>query len=360
MANEIINKLNEVIPREFSGAKTMNAYNFQLDICAYLILEMVRAKKDFIAFVEYLDDIVILDDKDNPSSIIFYQVKTSKNEISISQIINNSWLSYMETNLNGFKNVDAKSVFLTDSIIGFHKRGLKTSQDYLFSDYTVISLKQYLEEACSIKDKKLIENHVKTNLKDVKNYDNLYISRTKFTTIDHENQLLAELTNYLQELDNCIDLAALKSIYDGFVSKLKSLGQEKYNPKIIVYEDLKFKKGFSTTNLMEIYKRIKGLMIPVDFQKIYDFAVNTLNYSFKKNIFKLKEEYRDFGMFAQKNQMTYNLILDKIKQIDITEIENSDLFNKIYSVLKEDNCISQLEFFNKYYEYIILVFIYKG
>ena len=123
MENEIINKLNTAKPREFSGANTVNSYSFQLDICAYLILEMIRQKKDFVALVEYLDDIVILDDEKNPTSIIFYQVKTSKNEISISQIISNNWLSYMETNLNNFKGVNAKSVFLTDSTIEFYKRG---------------------------------------------------------------------------------------------------------------------------------------------------------------------------------------------------------------------------------------------
>lgn len=90
MSNSIISQLNIVTPRELSGAKTINAYSFQLDICAYLILEMIKQQKDFVALVEYLDDIVILDDAQNPTSIVFYQVKTSKKEISISQIINNS------------------------------------------------------------------------------------------------------------------------------------------------------------------------------------------------------------------------------------------------------------------------------
>ncbi|MBQ8196763.1 MAG: DUF4297 domain-containing protein [Clostridia bacterium] len=359
MENEIIKKLNIAKPREFSGANTVNAYSFQLDICAYLILELVKQKKDFVALVDYLDDIVILDDEKNPTSIIFYQVKTSKNEISISQIISNNWLSYMETNLNNFKGVNAKSIFLTDSTIEFYKRGLKTSQNYSFSDYTLTKLQQYLEYTCTPADKALIETKIKSNLTDSTNYNNLYISRTKFTTADHENQLLAELTNYLQEIDNRIDLAALKSIYDGFVSKLRSLCGESYKPPLIDYEDLKLKKGFRTSNLMEIFNRVKSMMIPIDFQNVYNFATTTLNYSFNKNFIKLKEEYRDFGLYAQKNQATYSLILNTISQIDISSCNTSNLFETIYNVLNSNETISQLELFKKYYEYIIIIFIYK-
>lgn len=359
MSNSIISQLNIVTPRELSGAKTINAYSFQLDICAYLILEMIKQQKDFVALVEYLDDIVILDDAQNPTSIVFYQVKTSKKEISISQIINNSWLSYMETNLNSFKDVDAKSIFLTNSTVEFYKKKFKISSDYSFNDYTVMKLEQYLDTVCTIEDKSLIEKHIKANLTDSDNYSNLYISRTKFTTIDHENQLLAELTNYLQLLDDRIDLAALRSIYDGFITKLRSLGKETYNPSTVVYEDLKINKGFMTSDLMEIFNRVKGMMIPIDFQNVYNFAVTTLGYSFNKNFVKLKEEYRDFGLYSQKNQLTYSRILNRIAKVDVSFCNTTNLFATIYNSIKNDNEISQLEFFKKYYEYIIIVYIYK-
>ena len=96
-----------------------------------------------------------------------------------------------------------------------------------------------------------------------------------------------------------------------------------------------------------------------DFQNVYNFATTTLNYSFNKNFIKLKEEYRDFGLYAQKNKATYSLILNTISQIDISSCNTSNLFETIYNVLNSNVTISQLELFKKYYEYIIIVFIYK-
>ncbi len=359
--NKIIEKLNTVSPREISGSRTMNAYNFQLDICAYLILQMLGTEKDFVTFVDYLDDIVILDDATNPTSIVFYQVKSSKDEISISQIISNSWLAYMDTNLSSFKDADVKSIFLTDSTIAFKKKGLKISQDYVFDKYSVVKLKEYLEDEdnCTKADRLLIEKRIKDNLSDGNNYDNLYICRTKFTIADHENQLLAELTNYLQGIDSRLDLAALKSIYEGFIAKLRSLGQETYNPTTIIYDDLKVKKGFAKTDLFDIYQRIKSIMIPVDFNQIYDFATTTLKYTFNKNYLTLKDEYRDFGLYAHKNQASYNLVLDRISKVDVSTCGTSSLFDTIYNALSADPSIVGLEFFEKYYEYIIIVYIYK-
>lgn len=357
--NKIIEKLNTVKPREISGSRTINAYNFQLDICAYLILQMLQTEKDFITFVDYLDDIVILDDKVNPTSIIFYQVKSSKDEISVSQIISNSWLSYMETNLSQFKGVDANSIFLTNAPIAFKKKGLKISKDYSFDDYAVVKLNQYLAIDCTKEDKILIEKRIKDNLSDSNNYDNLYICRTKFTLADHQNQLLAELTNYLQGIDSRLDLAALKSIYDGFIAKLRSLGQETYNPTTIIYDDLKVKKGFAKTDLFNIYQRIKSIMIPVDFNQIYDFAKVTLGYAFKKNYLTLKDEYRDFGLYAHKNPASYNLVLNRISKIDVSTCDTTSLFDTIYNELSSDSSVCKLEFFEKYYEYIIIVYIYK-
>ena len=154
-------------------------------------------------------------------------------------------------------------------------------------------------------------------------------------------------------------MAALKSIYEGFIAKLRSLGQETYNPTTIIYDDLKVKKGFAKTDLFDIYQRIKSIMIPVDFNQIYDFATTTLKYTFNKNYLTLKDEYRDFGLYAHKNQASYNLVLDRISKVDVSTCGTSSLFDTIYNALSADPSIVGLEFFEKYYEYIIIVYIYK-
>ena len=345
-------------PREVSGSRTLNAYSYQIDICAYLILKLLKSDKDFLALVDYLDDIVILDNKDNPEEIIFYQVKTSTKEISMTTILKEEWLNHIEENLESFKDDKVNSILLTNTEILCHKKKFKTDNDKYVINEEYDRIKTLKESLPSNEDGKKIVDIITTYIKK-ESLDKISILKSKFTLEDHDNQLLGKFTDFLADYEPKFDMAALKSIYHEFVCVLKNLSKNTYNQQEIVFDDLIKSKGFSRKQFNNICDKTKKMMIPTVFDTIYNFAINTLRHKFKKNIICIKDDYRDFGIKASCYREAYDKITNALDKIDLKQYKNEDLFSICKAKLDKDKEINVLDFYNKYNEFIILVYLFK-
>lgn len=62
--------------RENSGSETIKRFDFQKDFSLKLIIDSYLSKGDFVVFLEFHDDILIMDSASNPSGLEFFQVKT--------------------------------------------------------------------------------------------------------------------------------------------------------------------------------------------------------------------------------------------------------------------------------------------
>ena len=345
-------------PREVSGSRTLNAYSYQIDICAYLVLEMLRSEDDFLTLVDYLDDIVILDNKDNPQKITFYQIKTSANEISMTTILNDEWFNKMEENLDSFKTCNARSILLTNTDIICYKKKFKTIVDKYIVNAEYDNEKTLKECFQNSDDGKKIEYLIKTYVKQ-ESFDKISILKSKFTLADHDNQLLGELTSFISEFDPRLDAAALKCVYNEFVVTLKNLSKNVYLPQEILFNELVTIKGFGRSNFIDICNKTKKMMIPLEFEKIYKFAVETLHYSFKQNIIHLRDKYREFSIKASHFREVYDRITSILDKIDLSNLENEELLLTCKNILDNNKDVSVMDFYNQYSEFIIIVYLYK-
>jgi hypothetical protein len=69
-------KLTNITPRESSGARTSNRFDYQKDWAICKLLELHDSVDDYLVIFEYHDDIAIVDSPIIPKKISFYQVKT--------------------------------------------------------------------------------------------------------------------------------------------------------------------------------------------------------------------------------------------------------------------------------------------
>ncbi len=65
-------------PRESSGARTSNRYDFQKNWALCKLLELYSDTSDFLMLLDYHEDVVVLDDESSPEKAYFYQIKTKK------------------------------------------------------------------------------------------------------------------------------------------------------------------------------------------------------------------------------------------------------------------------------------------
>lgn len=63
-------------PRENSGARSSNRFDFQQDWVICKLLELHRSSKDFLILLDYHEDVVVIDSEDNPEKMTFYQIKS--------------------------------------------------------------------------------------------------------------------------------------------------------------------------------------------------------------------------------------------------------------------------------------------
>ncbi len=78
MAGSLKDILASKPPRETSGSRSYNRFEYQKDWVVCKILELHASDKPYLILCDYHEDVVILDDELEPVSVDFYQIKTSQ------------------------------------------------------------------------------------------------------------------------------------------------------------------------------------------------------------------------------------------------------------------------------------------
>ena len=65
-------------PRETSGSRSANRFDYQDDWALCKLLEIHISDDDYVLVLDFHDDIVVLDSASNPQAALFYQVKTKQ------------------------------------------------------------------------------------------------------------------------------------------------------------------------------------------------------------------------------------------------------------------------------------------
>lgn len=85
--NSLRKKLVE-IPSDKAGAVASNRFDFQKNWAICKLLELHASGDSFVLCFEQHDDIIVLDSRDNPTKVSFYQVKTnSKGNFTLKKLI---------------------------------------------------------------------------------------------------------------------------------------------------------------------------------------------------------------------------------------------------------------------------------
>jgi hypothetical protein len=73
-------------PRETSGARSANRFTFQKNWTLCHLLDLHKAGTPYVVVCEYHDDVAVLD-ADPPTSVHFYQVKSSASRWTLARMI---------------------------------------------------------------------------------------------------------------------------------------------------------------------------------------------------------------------------------------------------------------------------------
>lgn len=357
--------MESVTPREFAGQNTFRNYRFQTYFAANLLLKMLENKdKDGMILMDYFDDVVFIDNDNAPTLIKFYQVKTNKEcKISVSTMINNEFIQKMAWNLEQFKENNCCSIFVSNGLIDVNfgsskkEKHIKGYTDFLFSSLEPISITTLLN-AHQMSEEALVL--LKTYISSGVDLSQIYLLKTDFSLDDFENDFLGKFANYFAETCPYSSVVEARAISDSIIQRLSEKQGSSFSPIVLSFDEIKTKKGIKISEISNIIKNISIRSIPTSFDSLYDFAINTLHYDFEgKNIVFLSQKYSQFKI----DYVQYNTIVDEIifflKNINIDEISNSDLFRTLDELLKNSRLFDDFTLCQKYHDIFVTIYLYK-
>ena len=345
-------------PREVSGSIVQNAFDYQIKFSAYLALELISNQKDFIALIEYLDDVVIIDDIDNPTEITFYQVKsTDSGNISLTTILSDKYFEKMYENTKDFDITESKAVLVSNAKFKFNVKN--KSSNYI--EHKEFNVEIKVEDFISASPKKeTLLKEIKSKLGEEVKIDNFYLLRTSLPYVGHDNFVKGELLNYLTKKNSKLDTIAIKVMYEEFINKLKVAASNTYRNSTNSIKGIFDKKGFSKRDFDKLEKQALDLMIPLDGNKIYTYAIDTLNYQpLNSNILVFNKNYNEFSLNIIRNKEIYRKVLSVIESINLNSVNNNELIPTIIKVCDSNREINQTTFYKEYKEFIALVYVFK-
>lgn len=72
----LADKIVQSKPRETSGARSANRFDYQKDWIVCLLLDLHQKGKDYLVICDYHEDIMLFDRESDPGTVAFFQIKT--------------------------------------------------------------------------------------------------------------------------------------------------------------------------------------------------------------------------------------------------------------------------------------------
>ena len=359
MSENILEKIKNNRPRENAGSNTYNRFQFQIAFAAELIVRLCRQEKEALTFMDYLDDVVVVDRGSDSNAIIFYQVKSKDvGYITLNIILNNQWFEKMAYNDDAFKEDNRKFVLVTNTGINFNGKYIR--------DTSMVSLTQYLNQSTDVTIKEKILESMSNNLKvgkedvDLTNY---YLLRTDLTLDDYERQLKGELQEYANEINPKLDSQSLDVIYTKLYNELQARQSNVYNPTVIDLDELISRKSYSTEDFKRLVKTTYQVQIPTAGD-MYNFLKdnNLIRTEDFINIFEFRKKYDRFSIESIGSGKTicslcFNQLINNVLKIE--NIKEETLLDKLIEILDTYDKVYTTEFYSNNKFFICATFLYK-
>lgn len=193
-------KLIDNKPRETSGARSANRFDYQKDWALCKALELQLEKDNYVIVLDFHDDILILDSDISPDKIGFYQIKSKKSGVwTRAALVQHetdkmSILGKLLYNYTVFGDFD-----ITLNLVSNATFDMKLADKSKSTEKVSISLEE-LEDKEKVNLFKKIEDELSINLKDKANLT--YLRVTELGASGHDTYTKGKLVEFFSKYEN--------------------------------------------------------------------------------------------------------------------------------------------------------------
>lgn len=239
-----------VKPRDISGPRSSNRFDYQKDWAILKMMEMYEVEEDFLLVMDYYDDVVVYDSATDPENVSFFQIKTSSKNWTLNSLTKRkkgaegSSLSILG------KMYECKMQFpehtLSLNLISNYTYNLKLSS----GEKSVTKKKICLSELDDVTVAEIIRNVIDEHqLKDNPEFVKLTFFEVSELLVDNrETYLKGKLSEFIEK-QNPDSKYKISVIYDAIFSEVKV--KNNYESDLSSFKELAKHKGISREQFKE-------------------------------------------------------------------------------------------------------------
>lgn len=337
--------------KEIAGSRTKNRLTIQISYAMQLIIEFYSM--DFIVLMDYIEDVAIIDDPDNPSSIHMYQVKTKSadKQYSLATVISDKWFQKLYGNAlkYGCYVSDATLVCNTD-IINNQENVFKNEKDKLADHLTNDNIKKIRKAIAD--DQGITEEDV--------DLSKFYFIRSDLSTKGHKEEVEHQFEDFLVEKDPNLQVATARVLYRLIYDELDSKFNNEIDEECSDIGEIFEKKGVRSDTIENMITNSLAVQLPILDKLLEKFEISSLseiqNYSSKYPQIKM-DMFSDKGLLAETRKRIQNIIEEVFK----TGVESfTQALSSVYEECVHTECIPTVYSEEYYLKLMIMIMIYKS
>lgn len=336
--------------KEIAGSRTKNRLTVQISYAIQLIMDLYTT--DYLVLMDYIEDISIITNPDNPSDIHLYQVKTKSTDkqYALSTVIRDQWYQKLYENAKKYNEfLGSASVVCNTDIVHSGKEvfpNAKTSLKGIEKNNNIKKLKVAIA-----RDLNISENDV--------DLSKFYFVRSFLSVKGHKNEVEHEFENFLLEKDSELQVATVKSIYKLIYDKLDEKFNNEINEDCSDINEIFDKKGIDGREIESIVACGLAIQIPTPDKLFSEFGVTAISekrkYSSLYTQIKM-DMYSNISIFIKLKEN----LLAIIKDVNESGVEKmSELLEKVKLQAISNNIIPTAYRDEYYIKLLIMILIFR-
>ena len=337
--------------KEIAGSRTKNRLTIQISYAIQLIMEFYST--DFIVMMDYIEDVAVISDPDNPSSIHMYQIKTksSDKQYRLTAVIKDEWFQKLYKNALKYKgHLESASLVCNTDIVSSKGAEIFPNKKTGLNDNSIQNNVKKIKAAIA-KDQNIDENYV--------DLSNFYFIRSSLSTKGHKEEVEHQFEDFLLNLDGDLQVATVKSIYKLIYSELDDKFNHEISEECTDINEIYEKKGFSSTNIKNIISCGLSVQIP-DFDKLLsEFRITSIaeKRKYSLNYSKVKSDMFDNMSIFVELKKSICAIIEETNESGIDDFVG--LLNEVYRCSIESKKVPSAYSEEYYLKILIMILIYK-
>lgn len=357
MPVDLVKKLLMEPQRENAGARAANRFTFQQVWAFNYMLEVMDSGMDFILFMEFHDDVIVLDKTSNNQVVEFYQIKTDAKDsryITTSFITKNA-KKYPEKMSIAQKMIDEYVKFKNDtkglhlvSNKNFDFGVLKDSTESKYRSRVVLSelndeeLKKIKNGMCQACDKK--ENCTSDCL------NLIYFDVSDLNLVSYESTVMGNMLKKLNTLGISATSESIQSMYNAILGQIKTINNDERISQNV--DELLKRKSISKDEFCDWINRLKKELPDALWDNVQAYLLNDGFPTLTVN--KIHKQWKKYEIERMDIEALglQKLAEEVIHISENSEIENcKDLIEFVYEKIKD---MPEAMVQEKYYLYALI------